>query len=242
MHRHYFFDLDNTLTRSKSLIAPEHVPILQSLAERAEVIVVSGSSAAVIAKHLTVALAGQYHTLAQNGNLALTRAGALQWERTLTQSQKDAAHAFIAKARAHLAIPVRNERDIVEDRGCQLAYSLIGHNEEIAKKEAFDPDHAIPHALLRELAEDLAVLEAAGIEARRGGTTNIDMFGRGQHKGFNVREYIEAQGWKTEECIYIGDALFPGGNDETVIGVIETHPVGDYRETYRYLESVLRTA
>ena len=30
-----------------------------------------------------------------------------------------------------------------------------------------------------------------------------------------------------EECVYVGDALFAGGNDESVIGVVDTIAVED---------------
>jgi hypothetical protein len=45
--------------------------------------------------------------------------------------------------------------------------------------------------------------------------------------------------WQKEDCLYIGDALFPGGNDETVVGVIPTQLVKDYHATYTYLSSIL---
>lgn len=242
MPKHFFFDLDNTLTRSKSHIAPEHVPILRELAERADVIVVSGHGEKDITEHLEDQMKGRYHILGQNGNKATTRDGRMLWERTLTDEQKAAAHEFIAKARTHLPLPVKDESDLVDDRGCQIAYSLIGHHEEKAKKEAFDPDHAIRQKLLHDLASDVRTLNERGIEVVSGGTTVLDMFEMGKNKGYNVREFIAAMHWNPDECIYIGDALFPGGNDETVVGIIATHAVKDYRETYEYVTQLMRTS
>ena len=74
---------------------------------------------------------------------------------------------------------------------------------------------------------------------RTGGTTTLDFTLKGKHKGFNIARFIEKMGWKKEDCVYVGDALFPGGNDETVIGVIPTKAIHDYHETYAYLASVL---
>ena len=239
MPKYFFFDLDNTLTRSKSHIEPEHIPVLKSLANRAEIIVVSGSTADTITTHLSDALRGEYHVLGQNGNRAQGKDEQIVWERLLSDGQKEAAFAFIRHARRHLPLAVRDENDIVEDRGCQVAFSLIGHHEDIAKKEAFDPDHSIRHGLLRDLADQVSTLESANIEVRSGGTTNLDMFEKGRHKGYNVAAYIAHMRWNPDECIYIGDALFPGGNDETVVGIISTHAVKDYRETYQYLTRLL---
>src|SRR3989344_541342 len=218
MLQHIFFDLDNTLTPSKSLILPEHVAILKRLCERVDVTVVSGHAEKDIRKHLTPALEGLYHILGQNGNRAETRDGRVLWNRSLSNDQKEATLAFIAKAREHLNLKVQDESDIVEDRDSQIAFSLIGHHENHAKKEAFDPKHEVRVKLLKDLANDVKELERADVEVRIGGTTNLDFFEFGKNKGYNLSLFIEKMGWKKEDSIYVGDALFPGGNDETVIG------------------------
>ena len=240
--KHIFFDLDNALTPCKSLILPEHAPILKKLCERADVIVVSGHGATDIRKHLTPALQGLYHILGQNGNYAETRDGRVLWNRSLSKEQKGVIFAFITKARAHLNLTVRDENDIVEDRDSQIAFSLIGHHEDHAKKDAFDPGGTKRTALLKDMAVDVKALEKAGVEVRIGGTTNLDIFEYGKNKGYNVPAFIEKMGWDKNDCVYIGDALFPGGNDETVIGKIPTHAVANYRETYAYIEQLLAHA
>lgn len=238
MLKHFFFDLDNTLTRSKSHIAPEHKPILRKLMENADVIVVSGHPQQDIRTHLED-LAG-YYVLAQNGNFAQVPDGTLLWEHRLKEGQVRAAYAFIEKARKYLAYKVRDENDIFENRGCMIAFSLIGHHENQDIKDAFDPDHAKRTKLFEALHDDVAELEhKANMQILIAGTTNLDIIEKGRTKGYNINKFIKKQGWKKEDCLYVGDALFPGGNDETVIGVIPTKAVKDYRETYEYLESIL---
>ena len=83
-------------------------------------------------------------------------------------------------------------------------------------------------------------LVSDAVEVRIGGTTTFDYFRKGMHKGHNVLELIRRKGWVKDECVYVGDALFPGGNDETVIGVIDTHPVKNPTETLEFIRSVLR--
>jgi hypothetical protein len=240
MPKHVFFDLDNTLTPSKSLIEERHVPILRKLIEKADVIVVSGHGDNDIKKHLRPELAGMYFTLGQNGNCAKLKDGTMLWNNSLSQKQKDAALAFIEKARKHLNYKVKDENDIVEDRDSQIAFSPIGHHEDKAIKDAYDPDHAKRRKLLKDLKDDVAMLEKDfGIEMRTGGTTAIDMFQLGKNKGYNVGEFIKAMNWKKEDSLYIGDALFPGGNDETVIGVIDTHAVKNHEETFSFIEQNL---
>jgi HAD superfamily hydrolase (TIGR01484 family) len=236
---HWFFDLDDTLTPSKSLILPEHVPVLKRLSEVADVVVVSGHGEKDIRKHLTAELNGAYHILGQNGNFAETKDGRFLWNRSLSETTKAAILGFIAKAKKHLDLSVRDESDIVEDRDSQIAYSLIGHHEDKDKKRAFDPKHEKRRKLLSDLAEDVHELHKANAEARIGGTTNIDFFELGKHKGHNVGEFIKAMNWQRDECIYVGDALFPGGNDETVIGIIPTHAVKNPEETFSFIQEML---
>ncbi len=241
MPKHFFFDLDNTLTPSKSLIEPAHVPILKKLCERADVTVVSGHGEQDIRKHLRPELESMYHVLGQNGNRAVTKDGNVLWNHSLTKKQKEATLALIADIRRELNYKVKDENDIVEDRDSQIAFSLIGHHEDKAKKDAFDPDFAKRRAVLENLEQSgtLKKLNDAGVEVRIGGTTNLDFFQFGKNKGYNVGVFIEKMGWKKDDCLYIGDALFPGGNDDTVVGVIPTYPVEDHRATYAYLEKVL---
>ena len=239
MPKHFFFDLDNTLTPSKALILPEHLQILKQLCGRADVIVVSGHGKKDIRKHLGPELAGMYHILGQNGNFAETKDGRMVWNRILSQQQKDAALAFIAKLRAHLNYTVTDENDIIDDRDSEIAYSLIGHHEDPAKKGAFDPKHEIRLGLLNEFASDVRKLNESDIEVRSGGSTVLDFFSYGKNKGFNVAAFIDAMRWNKDDCIYIGDALFPGGNDESVIGVIPTQTVANPDETFELVAKML---
>lgn len=240
MLKHFFFDMDNTLTRSRSEIAPEHIPIFLKLTERADVIVVTGGQKKQIEKQLSPALSGHYSILAQNGNYAETKDGRLLWQRTLSPSQKKAVVALIERMKEHAAITVKDEGDLIEDRGCSVCYSVIGHHEDVSKKEQFDPDHAKRIALLAHFKEDVEKLQTEhNIEVRSGGTTTLDFFESGKNKGYNVAAFIAELGWNKDDAMYIGDALFPGGNDETVIGIIETKSVKDYHETYQYLQSIL---
>lgn len=240
MPKHFFFDLDNTLTRSKSHIEPAHAKILVQLTDRAEVVVVSGHDEASIRRHLGPELIGRYYILSQNGNHAEDPTGQILWEHKLTPEQVEAAHAFITKVRERFPVGARDANDLVDDRGCEVAFSLIGHHEDIRKKEAFDSDGSRRKRILEHMPEDIAQLEAKGVEVRIGGTTVLDFMEKGKNKGFNVRAFMKHMNWKDEDSIYVGDALFPGGNDETVIGVIPTRPVKDYRETYAYLTATMK--
>lgn len=205
--------------------------LLHALAHNITVTIVSGAKETQAMKQ-TQNLPCFY--LGQNGNNAIDgKTGAIFWRRDLTPAQKKEIFAHIA------SLPrtekVKDENDLVDDRGCQISYSLIGHNEDIVKKEACDPDHKKRLALLKEYP-----LHSKNVQVKSAGTTCLDYFEKGKHKGFNVAAFITLNGWKKNECIYIGDALFPGGNDETVVGVIKTKAVKNPKETFSFLTRILK--
>lgn len=240
MPKHFFFDLDNTLTRSRTHIAPEHAVILQKLADRADVIAVSGARKSQIENQLDPEMKRLYYVLAQNGNEAYAKDGTILWERKPSSAQKEAILALVEKMQRHLNLAVKDHADLVEDRGCSIAYSTIGHHENVAEKEAYDPDHKKRLVLLDLFCDDVQKLRAEhNIEVRTGGTTCLDFFEAGKNKGYNLGEFLKVMGWQKEDSLYIGDALFPGGNDETVMGVIPTKSVANYDETYGYLNKLL---
>lgn len=217
----------------------EHAEVFRKLCGRYDVVVVTGGQLSQIEKQIPEILHGRYHTLSQSGNHAVSKDGTLLWKETFAEGQRRAILDFIRIVHDEHRLPVKDEDDLVEDRGSQISYSLIGHHEAIEKKEAFDPDASKRLAILKKHRADVERLLAAGADVRTGGTTTFDFTLKGRHKGFNIARFIVKMGWKKEDCIYVGDALFKGGNDETVIGVIPTRAVKDYHETFEYLSSIL---
>jgi phosphomannomutase len=48
---------------------------------------------------------------------------------------------------------------------------------------------------------------------RMGGTTSVDITQHGIDKAYGIRKLRDTLGIAIEEMIFIGDVLFPGGND-----------------------------
>ena len=136
MKKHLFFDLDNTVTRSRSKIAEVMKEALSESGK--DIIIVSGATCKQIAWQVDGV---SCFKLGQNGNHAEDRSGNLIWEELLTTQEK-------AEIIEHInSMPrtweVSQVEDLVQDRGCQISYSLLGHNELLEKKEAFDPKSEI---------------------------------------------------------------------------------------------------
>ena len=150
MYKHIFFDLDNTLTRSRSKITPRMTRLLKKLSSKHDVIVVSGAEAKQIQFQLGPSLLRSYFIMGQNGNMCVTKAGESLWERKMSWMQKLQVLTYADRIISKKLIRYKNILDLVQDRGCQISYSIIGHGEEIDKKEKCDPKQELRLRILRK--------------------------------------------------------------------------------------------
>jgi HAD superfamily hydrolase (TIGR01484 family) len=230
-YKHLFFDMDKTVAPARQPILPEMYELLSSLTE--DITIASGQYAEKI-KWQSGGL--KAYRLGQNGNEATDEAENVLWYTPLTQAQKDEIMAHIHKLEALLPEPLNHDWSPIEDRGAQITFSPIGNTAPLELKMAYDPTREKRDALLEAVpfvSEELIV--------KIGGSTSIDYFHKDRHKGSNVAKLIALKGWDKDECVYLGDGLYPGGNDEAVIGVIDTIPVDDHIDCYNKLKELLLT-
>jgi phosphomannomutase len=75
---------------------------------------------------------------------------------------------------------------------------------------------------------------------RLGGSTSIDVTKPGIDKAYGIRKLRDILGIATADMLYVGDALFPGGNDyparETGATCIQ---VANPHETKRVIETAI---
>ncbi|MDO8561304.1 MAG: HAD-IIB family hydrolase [bacterium] len=234
-YKHVFFDMDGTLTRSRSLIEPEMKQDLISLVESGrDVIVVSGADVPQMKKQITEELfSSGIYAMSQNGNSAFDKNGTVLWQNVLSAEDKSEINKHINTIRLNLKnlFEGADENDLIQNRGCQISLSFIGHHAELERKEKFDPDSSRRKEVLKQFP-----LVSNRVEVRIGGTTCLDYFEKGRNKGWNVGQIIKRMDWKPEDCVYVGDALFEGGNDETVKGIMETYAVNSPEDTASFIK------
>lgn len=229
-YSHLFFDLDNTLTRSKSIIEPEHKTLLRRMQHT--VVVISGAHQVQIHKQLDSL---RCIRMGQNGNHTLDATGHELWNDALSPHEESEILQHARTIRGLLTDAIVDDADLLDHRGAQISFSILGHSRPVTEKESCDPRQSKRKHLL-----ETSPLHSDSVEVRIAGTTCFDYFAKGKHKGFNVMRLITLNGWDPSTCLYIGDALYPGGNDESVVGVIETLQVRDYRHTFEMLSKHVR--
>lgn len=231
MHTHLFFDMDQTIAPARQPILPDMFELLKGASQ--DIIIVSGQS---VDKCQWQSNTLPAYYLGQNGNHAVDTDGNELWYTPLTEAEQSEIMAHIEAITALLPDAPNPDWNPVENRGAQITFSPIGNTAPVDVKMNYDPDRSKRFALLEAIpfvSETLIV--------KIGGSTSLDYIHKDRHKGTNVQKLIDLMSWKNGDCIYYGDGLYPGGNDEAVIGVVETIPVSDHLDTYQKLQASLLT-
>ncbi len=226
--KHLFFDMDMTVAPSRQPITQKMYDLLESLDE--DVIIVSGQ---LVDKIKWQSNDLQAIRMGQNGNHAVELNDSELWNYTLNTEHKEEILTHIDKLVELLPVTPNPEWNPIEDRGGQITFSPIGNTAPVELKKDYDPDISKRFALLKKVP-----FESEELVVKIGGSTSFDYFHKDSNKGTNVKKLIELKDWNPDECVYYGDGLYPGGNDEAVIGVIETIAVDSDEDTFEKLSDI----
>jgi phosphomannomutase len=242
MKKLVIFDLDGTLAESKAAIDAEMAQLLDNLLGLVKVAVISGGDWQQFETQVLAHL-GQDERLS---NLSLlptcgTRfyRYAQHWELLYAEDFTAGEKAKILDAlqRAMAGAGDRPQRvwgEIIEDRGSQITYSALGQLAPLPQKKQWDPDSAKRKQMITDLESLLPEFSV-----HLGGATSIDITQRGIDKGYGVRKLRDLLRIEIYQMIFIGDALFPGGNDFPAkeAGALSIQ-VRDPHETKRVIETI----
>lgn len=215
------FDLDGTLAPSKSPMDGDMSELLAKLLRTKMVAVISGGSLAQFQKQFLGSLSATPELLKNLYLFPTCGAAFYRYDESKTAWQCVYTEALSPdeKMRAGLAFtqtfrelnykhPAELFGDVLEDRGTQITFSALGQRAPLPLKAAWDPDSQkrlrIAEALKKHLPD---------LEIRVGGTTSIDVTRPGVDKAYGIKKMEEHLGVTKAEMLFVGDAVFPGGND-----------------------------
>ena len=95
-----------------------------------------------------------------------------------------------------------------EDRETQVSWSALGQQCPPDVKAIWDPDKQKRLSMLPFLEEMLP-----NFEVHIGGMTTIDITQKWIDKKYGIQKMREYLGVSYDEMFFVGDAIFPGGND-----------------------------
>jgi HAD superfamily hydrolase (TIGR01484 family) len=237
------YDLDGTLAESKSPLDAEMAGLLHDLLGIVKVAVISGGAWTQFEGQLLSNLSHDERlanlSLLPTCGTQFFRYGA-DWKKVysedLAADEKAKIEGSLETAVSQAGFkPQRLWGEQIEDRGSQITFSALGQQAPLAEKDKWDPDYAKRKkitAILDTLLPEFSV--------RMGGATSIDVTKPGIDKAYGIRKLRDILGIPLKAMIFIGDALFVGGNDYPAeeAGVVSI-PVKSPEETKRVTEAII---
>ena len=235
--------MDGTLAESKSPIDAEMATLLNSLLGIVQVAIISGGAWPQFEQQLLA------HLLRGDAfkNLSLLPTCGTKfyqyesgWRLLYSEdfSEPEKKKIIDALKQATASSQSRVKRvwgQAIEDRGSQITFSALGQQAPLEEKTAWDPDFTKRKAIKAVL--DTLIPE---FSVRLGGATSIDVTKQGIDKAYGIRKLRDVLHIPIDQMLFIGDAVFPGGNDYPAkeAGAL-TIAVTNPHETKRVIEAII---
>jgi hypothetical protein len=237
------FDLDGTLAESKSSLDAEMAGLLNALLRIVKVSVISGGDWSQFEKQVLANLANDERLK----NLSLLPTCGTRFYKYDTAWTKLYSEDFTSDEKKRIVSSLKqatNSPDVkpwktwgemIEDRGSQITFSGLGQLAPLEEKKKWDPDFA-----KRKRIQTILTKLIPEFSVHLGGATSIDVTKPGIDKAYGIRKLRDILGISIGEMIFVGDAVFPGGNDYPAeeAGVFSIE-VKDPHETKRVIEAIV---
>ena len=237
------FDLDGTLAESKASIDAEMATLLDHLLKIVKVSVISGGAWLQFEKQVLAHLSEdqrlknlsllptcgtKFYKYGSKWDLLYSEDFSIEEKKKILSSLKQSTETAELK-------PAKTWGDLIQDRGSQITFSGLGQQAPLEEKKKWDPDFAKRKKIKVQL--DKLIPE---FSVRLGGATSIDVTQQGIDKAYGIRKLRDVLGIAISEMIFIGDAVFPGGNDYPAkeAGALSIR-VRDPHETKRVIEAII---
>ena len=243
MKKLIIFDLDGTLAKSKATVDKEMAELLELLLKVAKVAIISGGDWPQFEKQVLNHL---------SKNVALKKLSILptcgtkyyEYDQEWTQLY---AESFNVEERNKIldsldrAIKASNLKinktwgEQIEDRGSQITFSALGQQAPLDAKKVWDTNYD-----KRKKIVNLLAITLPEFSVHMGGATSIDITRPGIDKAYGIKKLRDILSIPISEMLYIGDALFEGGNDypARASGAVCIQ-VRDSDETKRVVEALI---
>jgi len=241
------FDLDNTL--AEAFQPPKHE--LSSRFERVLTLLPTALMSAASLSRVEKDFLPTLSPAAQLENLTLFTANAAQcfdrdgtsWKEIyrfgFTREDHDKIRTALFEAVEGTGLDTSAQKygeQFVDYEG-YIAYTALGLGAPSAERKAWDPDASKRQELRRALQEKLPEFDVY-----IGGATSVDVTPKGINKAYGVLQYAAQKSLPPGDILYIGDALYEGGNDAVVIPTgVQTISTTDPSETMSIIDELIAT-
>jgi HAD superfamily hydrolase (TIGR01484 family) len=247
------FDLDDTLADSKTPMDAEMADLVKQLLEKTKIAVIGGGKYQIFKwqfiRHLAKGTKKEklfIFPTSGNAFYKYDNGWKIQYAHFLSsEEKKQIRDAF---DRAYEEIGYRHPKKvygvILEDRLTQISWSPLGQDivTVLGKKglklkkdwrDKYDPVRHRISKLVRKYLPHLGV--------RVGGITTIDVTMKGRDKAYGVMQMQKHLKTKVKDMLYVGDSIFPGGNDYSVLKTgIDYIKVTGHEDTKKIIRELIK--
>jgi HAD superfamily hydrolase (TIGR01484 family) len=161
----------------------------------------------------------------------------LEYDLTLTEEERAKIKSAIRETIEEMDI-LKNAPHFGEqivDRKAQIAFTSVGVDAPADLKKSWDPDGAKRRIICEVLKKKIP-----GYNILIGGASTIDVTRKDVDKAYGVEWYSKYMNIPIADMLYVGDALYEGGNDSVVIPTgIQTRQVSGPGETEKIIDELL---
>jgi phosphomannomutase len=247
------FDLDGTLTETKSNLAPDMARELAALLAQKKVAVIGGGTYKQFRKQFVAELDAPKSLLA---NLFLFPTTATSFYRynkgwknvyanPLSKAQKQKVRQAVKNVFKEISYvpPKKIYGKTLEDRGSQMSYSFLGQDVVARlgpKGVRLKEEWTKKNTPLKLKVADMLQKRLPELEVHAAGFTTVDITRKGIDKAYGVWQIEKQLHVSIKAMVFVGDALFLGGNDYAARRTgIECIPVRGPEDTKRIIRKIL---
>jgi len=240
------FDLDGTLVKSKLPLDREMARLLAGLTGKKKVAIIGGGKLPLFRWQVLEPMEKERPML-ENLFLFPTSGAAFYryrkgWEKVYelrmagSEIKKVRNALKTALSRAHFEYPKKRYGILIENRGTQVTFSAAGQLAPLSVKKEWNRESDIRPKIMKELSKLLP-----GFGIRAGGLTSVDVTKKGVDKGSTIKKFIKFIGAPKRSVLFIGDAIFPGGNDYAALEAgFDCLKVKNPNDTRKIIGKILR--
>jgi len=237
------FSLNGTLAPNGQTIGTESAALIQRLLSNKKIAIISGCG---FPRFETQLLHSFKTSVEKFSNLFLLPASGTKlmiWKGSWVESYSEhlspeQKEEIMVNLNASLRkvgwiMPQKSFGLIIQDRGSQITFSGLGETAPTELKMTWDPERTLRERIVAELQKKIP-----SYDIRIGGMTSIDITKRGVNKGYGIRKLEELLKLGPEALLFVGDAIYSGGNDFPVKATgIDCMPVKSATETLELLRT-----
>lgn len=248
------FDLDGTLAASKTPMDGEMCGLMERLLIAKKVGVIGGGKYDLFKEQLLQPLKISKELL---NNLFLFPTTSTSfyrysggWKNVYAHQLSLAERTKIKKTFARVLKeinyqhPLKTYGKVIEDRGTQITFSalgqdvvrILGKDKGVALKDKWrDENTPVKLKIAKLMSKYLPEFSI-----RAAGHTSVDVTRKGIDKAYGLRQIEKQLGVKIKNMLFIGDAIFPGGNDYAITKTkVDYIPVKNPEETKKIIRSII---